>query len=484
MSKNIRKIIIAIFIMGIFSVIEPNCLNLINTKAYAEEKPYLKSLYLSEGDDFRFSSDINSYVVDVSQDVEDIVVKAKPDDPFDDVEINGKAIADSDNYRDIVALEKGKNTIKIEIEDNVTKNKSVYYVYVYRGGKDAVYLNDIYINGTTIGVDETNKSYNIELDDNTSIVNLKVIPDGGKYTIMANSTVLNQTNSIKLKFKGIGKYTISIELKDEDTQRIGIYTLNIYLGIPASPNVEDSINNVIKPNQWIMKNGRWRYNDSFGECLKNIWFYDNKYKSYFHFSNSGNMQTEWILEGGKSYYLNLYGEMQMGWLFYEDEWYFLGSDGAMRTGWVKDNEEWYFFDEYGRMATGWIFNNGKWYYLNSSGVMETGWKYHGKKWYYLNSDGAMQTGWVKYGDDWYYMNSNGDMKFGEWLYYGDNWYYLNYDGNMRYDKINTKNRGWLYKEEENKYYYFNEDGTMRTSPKTIDGYTYEFNDDGSASNIN
>jgi len=194
MSKNIRKIIIAIFIMGIFSVIEPNCLNLINTKVYAEEKPYLKSLYLSEGDDFRFSSDINSYVVDVSQDVEDIVVKAKPEGLLDEVKINGKVVTNHDSYRDIVALEKGKNTIKIEIQDNRTKIKSEYDVYVYRGGKDAVYLNDIYINGTTIGFDKTNKSYNIELDDNTSIVNLKVIPDGGKYTIMANSTKSNKFN--------------------------------------------------------------------------------------------------------------------------------------------------------------------------------------------------------------------------------------------------------------------------------------------------
>ena len=72
MSKNIRKIIIAIFVMGVFSVIEPNCLNLINTKVYAEEKPCLKNIYLSEGDNFRFTSDINSYVVDVNKDIDEI----------------------------------------------------------------------------------------------------------------------------------------------------------------------------------------------------------------------------------------------------------------------------------------------------------------------------------------------------------------------------------------------------------------------------
>lgn len=44
--------------------------------------------------------------------------------------------------------------------------------------------------------------------------------------------------------------------------------------------------------------------------------------------------------------------------------------------------------------------------------------------------------------------------------------------------INDINSGWLFDKDE-KIYYFNEDGTMRTSTKTIDGYTYSFNEDGS-----
>jgi glucan-binding YG repeat protein len=481
MSKNVRKIIAAIFVMGIFSVIEPNCLNLINTKAYAEEKPYLKNLYLSEGDDIKFSSDINSYIVDVDQDIEEIIVKPKPGDISETIKINGNVADKDDSYREIIALDKGKNTIKIEVQDAKTMAKSEYVVYVYRGGKDAVYLNDIYINGSTIGFEKSNNFYNIELDDNTSIVRFMGIVGDGKYSITVNDIKLNETNSIKLKFKGIGKYIINIVLKDEDTKRIGKYTLNIYLGIPVSPNVEDSINKVIKPNQWVMQNGRWQYNDSLGESLKNIWFYDNKYKSYFHFNSRGNMQTEWVKIEGKSYYLNLDGRMQIGWLFYEGKWYFLGTDGAMCTGWLKYEDKWYYLDENGAMETGWIYTNGNWYYLNSHGIMQTGWMYYGKKWYYLNSDGVMETGWVKYGDDWYYLNFNGDMKCGEWLYSNGNWYYLNYAGNMRYDNINIKYSGWLNKDDKD--YYFNEDGTMRTSPKTMDGYTYEFNEDGSASNI-
>ncbi|MCE5222200.1 MAG: cadherin-like beta sandwich domain-containing protein [Clostridium sp.] len=469
MSKSIRNIFAAIFIIGVFSFIEPNSLSLMTTKAYAEEKPYLKSIYLSEGDNLNFSQDVYSYIVDVDKDTEGIFIKAKPNNPSDTVKINGQEVTKDDNYKESLTLDKGKNIAKIEVEDSDTKSTSTYTVYIYRGGKDAVYLKDININGSTIGFDKSSTFYNIELDEGTDIVDLETVPIEGTYSITVNGKVLDETNSIKLKFKGIGKYTINIGLKDEDTQRVGAYTLNIYLGIPVSPNVSDSINKVLKPNQWVIVNGRWRYNDYFGNCLKDTWFYDNKYKSYFYFNSRGNMETGWIEEGGNSYYLNSKGEMQTGWLFYENEWYFLDSYGVMRTGWIEDNDKWYFLRTDGSMATGWILNKDKWYYLYSSGVMKTGWLYCDPKWYYLDSYGAMETGWIKCDDEWYYFNSDGSMKSGEWLYDNGNWYYLNYVGNMRC--------GWLYKDD--KYYYFNEDGTMRTSSKTIDGYTYYFNEDGS-----
>jgi len=469
MSKIIRKIISAVVIIGVFSVIEPNSLNLITTKAYAEEKPYLKNIYLSEGNNIKFSEDVYSYVVDVDKDTEETFIKAKPDDPLDAVKINGQVVTKDGNYKENLTLDKGKNKVEIQVEDHKTKSTSTYTVYVYRGGKDTVYLKDININGSTIGFDKSSNFYNIELDEETDIVELETVPEEGKYSITTNGKVLDEKKSIKLKFKGIGKYTINIGLKDQDTQRVGAYTLNIYLGIPVSPNIADSINAALKPNQWLIVNGRWRYNDALGDCLKSTWFYDDKYESYFRLNSRGNMETGWIQEGGNDYYLNSNGEMQTGWLFYEDEWYFLDSNGPMRTGWIQDNNNWYYLRKNGTMATGWIVSKDNWYYINSSGIMKTGWLYYDKKWYCLDSYGVMETGWIKYDDEWYFFNADGSMKSGEWLDKNDNWYYLNYVGNMR--------RGWLYKDD--KYYYFNEDGTMRTSSKTIDGYTYDFNEDGS-----
>ncbi len=469
MSKKLKKIITALFIINTFLVAKPNCLNIMNAKVYAEEKPLLKNIYLSEGNDIDFKDDIYTYVVDVDKDTEDAFIKAKPDDPDDKVKINGQVVTKDDNYKENISLDQGKNKIEIEVSDDKTKSKSVYTVYVYRGGKDAVYLEDININDSSIGFNKAINSYDIELDDGTDIVELQAITDEGNYTITANGKKLDETNSIKARFNGIGKYTINIGLKDEDTQRVGTYTLNIYLGIPVTPNVPDSINAVIKPNQWVIVNGRWRYNDSLGNHLEDTWFYDDKYKSYFHFNSRGNMQTGWIEEDGTWYYLKPNGEMYTGWLDYKDNWYLLDNDGDMRVGWVQRDGKWYYLRKDGTMATGWIVSKNHWYFLNSSGAMETGWIYYGKRWYYLDSSGLMCTGWISDNGQWYFMNPDGSMKSGEWLHWNGNWYYLNYVGNMRC--------GWLYKDD--KYYYLNEDGTMRTGSLIIDGYMYNFNEDGS-----
>jgi len=469
MIKSIRNIIVAVVIIGVFAAIEPNCLNLITTKAYAEEKPYLKDIYISGAYNLHFSKDVYSYIIDVDKDEDQILIRAKPDSLSDIVKINGQEVAKDDNYKEILILNKGKNKVEIGVEDSETKSITTYTIYVYRGGKDTVYLNDININDSTIGFDKGNNFYNIELDQGTDIVDLKTVPEEGNYSIAVNGRKLEETNSIKLKFNGIGKYTINIGLKDEDTQRVGTYTLNIYLGIPVSPNATDSINAILKPNQWVIVNGRWRYNDSAGKYLKNTWFYDNKYKSYFYFNSRGNMETDWMEDEDNYYYLNSKGEMQTGWLMYKNEWYFLDDNGIMKTDWIKYNDNWYFLRANGSMVTGWISIDNEWYYLTANGNMKTGWLYYDKKWYYLNSHGVMETGWIECEDQWYYLDFDGSMKSGEWIFSKGNWYYLNYVGNMRC--------GWLYKDD--KYYYFNEDGTMRTTPKTIDGYTYEFNEDGS-----
>ena len=41
------------------------------------------------------------------------------------------------------------------------------------------------------------------------------------------------------------------------------------------------------------------------------------------------------------------------------------------------------------MQTGWIKDKDKWYYLNANGSMKTGWLQIGADWFYLNTNGSM-----------------------------------------------------------------------------------------------
>lgn len=85
------------------------------------------------------------------------------------------------------------------------------------------------------------------------------------------------------------------------------------------------------------------------------------------------------------------------------------------------------------MQTGWVKDKNKWYYLDSDGSMVTGWKQVKDKWYYLNDDGSMATGWKKVGGEWYFMNDDGSMKSSEWVKHKDKWYYLQKGGAMAKD---------------------------------------------------
>ncbi len=488
-------------IKGIFTIILTMCsivgiesvmlLNITCVKTYAETKedtPALKSIYVSQGDDIDFSKDIHNYIVDVSSDDEDIFIKAKPEDENYVLRINGELVSKDDKYKKLVNLKMGKNKVIIEVSSSKKfiddkyyesycegehkedeSDISKYIVYVFRGGETAVYLKNITIDHNNIGFTSTDNYYNLEIDDDNEVAEFQFEKFDEDDTILVNNKVLNNTSYLKIKFKGIGKYTVIVDIIDNDTKRKGTYTFNIYYGIPVSPNVSDSINSALKPNQWVIVNGRWQLNDALGKPLRSQWFYDPNYNSYFYFNGRGNMKTGWVNIDGNTYYLGNSGQMQTGWVEYEGEWYYLDHNGVMRTGWVKDNDKWYYLNADGSMKTGWFVDNNQWYFLSRSGEMKTGWMLDNKKWYYFSESGTMETGWLKYNDEWYYLNNDGSMKSGEWFSENGKWYYINYSGTMRC--------GWLNKDD--KFYYFNEDGSMRIDPIVLDGYLYAFNKDGS-----
>lgn len=480
MKRKILKIFILFFTLGLTtsSIQYLDKSGLFISRAYADESNeadeveyLLKDIYVAGDYYINFSPDVFTYSLDVSAYDEDILLKLEPKYKSDKVYLNGVEVLRDDKYRIFADLEYGKNILNIDVKDSYDGTTYTYVLYVYRGGADYITLDDINIDDRNIGFKPNKRFYNIELDEDEEIIRLNCIPKEGNYSVKVNNTLLGEKNTIRLKFDGINKYVINVTLIDNDTKKESKYVLNFYLGIPISPDVTGSINAILKPNQWILVNGRWRYNDYKGDYLRDTWFYDNQYCKWFYLNSRGYMHTGWLeYDDGNTYYLDKHGAMQIGWIRDDNKWYFLDKNGVMRVGWIKDKNKWYFLDNTGEMKTGWILDRGTWYFLNKDGSMKTGWIIYDDEYYCLNNNGAMQTGWVKYNNEWYYMdNKTGAMKTGEWIFNQGNWYYINYSGTMR--------TGWLYKDD--KYYYFNDDGTMNTKTRTIDGYTYKFNKDGS-----
>lgn len=474
MSKRILKILILFFTLSItLNSFEPiNKIKFFSCKASASEEEYLlEDIYISGKYDIDFEPSVYSYLLDVPENEEDLLIKVEPKYKSDKVYVNGVEVLRDDRYRTFVDLDYGKNIINIDVKDSYDGKIYSYILYVYRGGTEFLTLDDINMDGSDIGFDPTTRLYNIELDEDEDVIRLNVIPKEGNYSVKVNETLLSEKNTIRLKFNGVNKYSVNVTLIDNDTNKQSKYILNFYLGIPISPDVEGSINATLKPNQWILQNGRWRYNDFKGEYLRDTWLYDNYYGKWFYFNTRGYMQKGWLdHDDGNKYYLDNHGAMKTGWIIYQEKWYYLDLNGVMRNGWIQDKGKWYFLNEHGEMQTGWLQDKGKWYFLNSDGSMKTGWIIYKKEYYYLNENGSMQTGWLKYDGEWHYMDGiTGAMKSGDWVFSNGNWYYINYAGTMR--------TGWLYKDD--KYYYFNGDGKMNTITKTIDGYTYKFNKDGS-----
>ncbi|NAS19091.1 N-acetylmuramoyl-L-alanine amidase family protein [Clostridium butyricum] len=133
--------------------------------------------------------------------------------------------------------------------------------------------------------------------------------------------------------------------------------------------------------------------------------------TWYHFDETGYMNTGWINDNGTWYYASQSGAMQTGWVIDYSagygQWYFTDPSGAMKTGWVQDNGTWYFLQPSGAMKTGWINDNGTWYFAEASGSMLTGVIKVDGQTYYLQSNGAMATGEVEINGTKYTFAANG-----------------------------------------------------------------------------
>jgi glucan-binding YG repeat protein len=91
---------------------------------------YLSKLSVSDGD-ISFSKSTSTYDFNVGIDVSEITIKATPEDDTYTVKIDGTTVDDTDKYKNTVSLDKGKNTILVEIEDD-SSNYRAYTLNINR----------------------------------------------------------------------------------------------------------------------------------------------------------------------------------------------------------------------------------------------------------------------------------------------------------------------------------------------------------------
>lgn len=96
-----------------------------------EKKIYLKDIILNSGT-IDFSKEKTLYDINVGADLENISIKAKPEDTEYIVDINGLTAYEDDDYKRTFPLKEGKNEIKIEIQDE-DDHRNSYTLNINKG---------------------------------------------------------------------------------------------------------------------------------------------------------------------------------------------------------------------------------------------------------------------------------------------------------------------------------------------------------------
>ena len=133
----------------------------------------------------------------------------------------------------------------------------------------------------------------------------------------------------------------------------------------------------------------------------------------FYFREDGTLceEEKWIEENGRRYYVSASGEILKNQLIRGDGAYYVDGDGVMVTGFRTVKGKLRYFDADGRMmdSAGWIVDNGKTYYLNNSlDILKDSVEEIDGKRYSFDSDGVLQTGKIKADEEsFYYADDSG-----------------------------------------------------------------------------
>ncbi|OPJ59547.1 cadherin-like beta sandwich domain-containing protein [Clostridium chromiireducens] len=310
---------------------------------------YLKNIILSDGE-IDFSKDETSYDINVAADVSEIKIKAEPEDNGYTVTIDNSEVDEDDKYREDVSLNKGKNTIYIEIVNEDDDEERLYTLNIYRGAKDTatgiadndqdpIYLDDIRIEDGTIKYTPTFNqkvtSYSANVNESYDNIIVKAAPEDEDDVVRINGDKVD-SNSRKRVYLNNGKNEIKIKVSneedydddddDDEEYDTRTYTLTVYRGTSGATTNNPNTNIVTKTSQWVNNNGKWQYNDALGNPLKNMWFLDKSTGYWYYLDANGDMKTGWLQDSsGNWYYLYQSGAMAYNTVI---DGYKLGASGA------------------------------------------------------------------------------------------------------------------------------------------------------------
>lgn len=249
---------------------------------------YLRNIYLSDGS-ISFSKSKMSYDVKVNEDVQEILIRATPEDDDYTVDINDSSVEKDGNYEKTIKLDKGNNTINIDVESN--DDKETYTLNVFRG----------------------------------------------------NSTTSTNAATVGTSSSASDKQTFEIQ---SDTNQF-----NVWKRVNENWRYIDGTGQTLKNQWWYDKNTGKNYYLKENGDMATGWLSNNS--NWYYFNPSGEMQTGWIYLNNNWYYLNKSGVMKMGWLQDGNgNWYYLDGSGAMKTGSITDDTgKSYYLDSTGKMIT-------------------------------------------------------------------------------------------------------------------------------------
>ncbi len=334
----------------------------------------------------------------------------------------------------------------------------------------------------------------------------------GKYTYYFNSKGIMQTGFVTIKKKPYyfnakgrlqyGWFIVNGKKYYADSDgvlAVETWVGNYYLQEDGSMAVSTWVE-----GKWVGSDGRYTgIKNNVGFVTDNgvTVYYDQNHKivkgwltvsgnTYYMNASTGYLMKGWITVSGRQYY----AETKKG-VIQKSIWIgkkYLTSTGALASaGFLEISGKTYLFDSSGQRQSGYVKYNGVTYYLNKKGVLQKNkWMENNTK--YIKSDGSLALGMTAIGSKTYYFGSSTGIKKYGWKTIGGNRYYF-----KKKTGVLQKNR-WLSSKTYyasstgailkglntigNNIYYFNlKTGRKVTNKKkTVSGYTYYFQSDGTA----